>query len=358
MSEWLQLYDHELMAAARAARDRRYGRTVTYSPKVFIPLTKLCRDRCGYCTFAQPLARVPAPYLSRDEVLAVAGAGADAGCTEALFTMGERPELRYPEAAQWLHSRGYRSTVHYAAAMCREVLTETGLLPHANLGALQEHELAELRPVTASQGMMLETLRSDLACHASAPDKTPWRRLATLEAAGSLRIPFTTGVLIGIGEQGADWQDALVAIGASHERHGHVGEVIVQNFLPKEGTAMRKASAAVGQDHRRAIALARMLLPADVTVQAPPNLSADVGALLDAGVNDLGGISPVTIDHVNPERPWPHLDRLHEQCQAKGFELRARLPVYDAHCSGNWLADDVLDAIGAIGITRRGKLAQ
>ena len=214
-------------------------RAVTYSPKVFIPLTMLCRDRCGYCTFAQSPAHLPAAYLSPDEVLDIATRGAQAGCHEALFTLGELPEERYPVAAQWLADHGYASTVDYLAAMCALVLEETGLLPHANAGALDRQDLARLRTVAPSQGMMLESLRGDLAAHRGAPDKAPERRLATLEAAGELAIPFTTGILVGIGESRPDRIAALEAIAASHARHGHVQEVIVQNFVPKPGTLMR-----------------------------------------------------------------------------------------------------------------------
>ena len=292
---------------------RRTGRGITFSPKVFIPLTMLCRDRCGYCTFAQPPARLEAPYLSPADVLAVARAGAARGCHEALFTLGERPEERYPVAREWLESNGYSSTVDYLVAMCRLVLDETGLLPHANAGALYPSELAALRAVAPSQGMMLESLRDDLACHNGSPDKTPERRLATLEAAGSLRIPFTTGILVGIGESRSDRIAALSAIADSHRRHGHVQEVIVQNFLPKTGTAMHAAPPCPADEFVDAIALARVFLPPDVHVQAPPNLSDDFGVLLDAGIDDWGGVSPVTADHVNPERPWPALDRLRSE---------------------------------------------
>src|SRR3954453_1458602 len=219
-----------LQARARAVRDEAHGTRITYSPKVFIPLTHLCRDRCGYCTFAQPPARVRAPYLSPDEVLAIAEAGAAVGCHEALFTLGERPEDRYPAARAWLDEHGYASTVDYLAAMCRLVVEETGLLPHANAGALFEDELAQLRPVSASQGMMIESLNGDLECHRGSPDKEPERRLATLDAAGRLGIPFTTGILVGIGESRQDRIVALEAIAESHRRHGHVQEVIVQNF--------------------------------------------------------------------------------------------------------------------------------
>ena len=318
----------ELQARARAVRDGRTGTRITYSPKVFIPLTMLCRDKCGYCTFAQPPARLESPYLTPDQVLAIARAGAEAGCHEALFTLGERPEERYPAAAEWLAENGYESTVDYLAAMCRLVLEETGLLPHANAGALYPDELAKLRPVAPSQGMMLETLRDDLECHRGSPDKVPARRLATLEAAGELGIAFTTGILVGIGEDPIDRVHALEAIAESHARHGHVQEVIVQNFLPKAGTGMHKAAPCPHDDFVQAIALARLILPPEIHLQAPPNLSDDFGVLLDAGIDDWGGVSPVTADHVNPERPWPALDRLREVTEARGFTLAPRLTIY------------------------------
>jgi 7,8-didemethyl-8-hydroxy-5-deazariboflavin synthase CofG subunit len=290
----------DLVALAGAARDEAHGRRVTFSPKVFIPLTMLCRDRCGYCTFAKAPARLASPYLTPEEVLAIARAGRDAGCHEALFTLGERPELRYPVAQQWLEANGHGSTVEYLAHVCRLVVEETGLLPHANAGALFPDELARLRPVAASQGMMLESLRGDLAAHRSAPDKEPARRLATLEAAGELAIPFTTGILVGVGDDRAGQLAALRAVAAAHRRHGHVQEVIVQNFLPKPGTAMAKAAPCPPEDLQWAIAVARLVLPPDVHVQAPPNLSDDLGPLLAAGIDDWGGVSPVTAAHVNP----------------------------------------------------------
>ena len=329
-----------LLTEAAAIRDRAYGTRITYSPKVFIPLTELCRDRCGYCTFAKPPARLDSPYLTPDEVRAIAEAGAATGCHEALFTLGEAPEDRYPIARSWLSEHGYESTVDYLVAMCRLVLDETGLLPHANPGALSEDDLSRLREVSASQGMMLESLRADLACHSAAPDKTPERRLATLEAAGRLQIPYTTGILVGIGETEADRVEALEAIADSHARHGHVQEVIVQNFLPKPGTAMHTWPAADDQEYLRAIALARTILPTDVHLQAPPNLSDDFGLLLDAGIDDWGGVSPVTADHVNPERPWPALDRLREVTEVRGLRPRpAPRPRIPSSCSlpiGGW----------------------
>ena len=318
----------ELMARARAVRHERTGTRITYSPKVFIPLTMLCRDTCGYCTFAQPPARLESPFLEPEQVLAIARNGARHGCHEALFTLGEAPEDRYTVAAEWLSEHGYTSTVDYLTAMARLVVEETGLLPHANAGALSHADLARLRPHCPSQGMMVETLRSDLACHRGAPDKTPERRLATLESAGELRIPFTTGILVGIGETRQDRLDALEAIAESHRRHGHVQEVIVQNFLPKPRTAMQHELACPTDEFLWSIAAARLVLPPEIHLQAPPNLSDDFGLLLDAGIDDWGGVSPITADHVNPERPWPDLDRLRIVTEERGFALAPRLTVY------------------------------
>jgi FO synthase len=349
---------HELTAAARAVRDDAHGARITYSPKVFIPLTMLCRDRCGYCTFAKAPARITSPYLIPEEVLAIARAGQAAGCHEALFTLGERPELRYPVAQEWLADHGYESTVDYLTAMCRLVLEETGLLPHANAGALYAEELSQLRAVSASQGMMLESLADDLNAHRSAPDKVPARRLATLEAAGELQIPFTTGILIGIGDDRPGQIAALRAIAASHARHGHVQEVIVQNFLPKPGTAMAKAAACPPEELQWAIAAARLILPPDIHVQAPPNLSDDLAPLIAAGIDDWGGVSPVTADHVNPERAWPAVDILRQATEVAGHTLAPRLTIYPtfAHDPGRWLHDDlafpVLNAADAEGLAR------
>jgi FO synthase len=322
MSELLHEPLEELARAAFAQARRANGYVVTYSPKVFIPLTKLCRDRCGYCTFAQAPAHVAAPYMSLDEVMAVAQAGLAAGCTEALFTLGERPELRYDEAARWLAARGYQSTVDYVASAAQMVLESTGLLPHVNAGALEQ-----LRAVSASQGMMLESL-ADLPAHRLAPDKDPERRLDTLRFAGELRIPFTTGLLVGIGETRQDRLDTLEAIRASHEEFAHVQEVIIQNFLPKARTAMANEPAPSDEEFHWTIAAARLILPDSIHLQAPPNLSDDPTRLLAYGIDDFGGISPVTADHVNPERAWPALDVLGDECDARGFTLAPRLTVY------------------------------
>ena len=317
-----------LMSQARAVRDARTGTRITFSPKVFIPLTMLCRDTCGYCTFAQPPARLQNPYLSPEEVLKIAKQGARRGCHEALFTLGERPELKYEVAKKWLADNGYDSTVHYLHDMAQLVVKETGLLPHANAGALYHDELAQLRAVSPSQGMMLESLRDDLSCHRGAPDKAPRRRLDTLDFAGQLKIPFTTGLLVGIGETRADRIDALTAIIESHRKHGHVQEVIVQNFLPKPRTGMQNEPPCPDDEFLWTIATARVMLPPEIHLQAPPNLTEDFGVLLDAGIDDWGGVSPVTADHVNPERPWPDLDRLREVTENAGFELAPRLTIY------------------------------
>src|SRR5215207_832219 len=338
----------ELLAEARRIRDRRHGTRVTFSPKVFIPLTMLCRDHCGYCTFAKPPARLgTSAYLAPEQVLEIARAGAAAGCHEALFTLGERPEERYPVAREALAGLGQGSTVDYLAESCRLVLAETGLLPHANAGALGSGELAALRRVSASQGMMLESLSERLhepgGPHARCQTKLPARRLATLEAAGELAIPFTTGILGGIGETRAERLEALAAIGAAHRRHGHVQEVIVQNFRPKPGTAMAAAAPPSLEDYLWAIAAARVLLDPAIHLQAPPNLTEDFGVLLEAGIDDWGGVSPVTADHVNPEAPWPALERLRQVTEAAGMTLAPRLTIYPelAADPGRWLDPDL-----------------
>lgn len=348
----------ELLEIAASIRDNSHGTRVTYSPKVFIPLTMLCRDKCGYCTFAQPPARLERPYLEPEEVLAIARHGASQGCHEALFTLGERPELRYPIAQEWLAERGYDSTVDYLVAMCRLVRDETGLLPHANAGALFEDELAALREVSPSQGMMLESLNEELLCHRGCPDKEPQRRLQTLSTAGALKIPFTTGLLIGIGESLNDRIEALCAIRDSHYEFGHIQEVIIQNFLPKLGTAMHSSPPCPPDEYLHAIALARLILPSEIHLQAPPNLSDDFGGLLLAGIDDWGGVSPVTADHVNPERPWPDLDRLEEVTNAYGFNLAPRLTIHPEFAlqPEQWLAEDnrfpVFDRSDAEGLGR------
>ncbi len=347
-----------VQSLARDVRDLAHGNRITFSPKVFIPLTMLCRDRCGYCTFAKAPARLDSPYLSIDEVLEIARAGRAAGCHEALFTLGECPEDRYPLARQWLQSQRYTSTVDYLEAACRVVLEDTGLLPHANAGALDGDALARLRAVSASQGMMIESLNPDLHAHRSAPDKTPARRLHTLEAAGIAQVPFTTGLLVGIGETRADRIDALEAIAASHRRHGHVQEVIIQNFLPKQGTSMHLAAACPTDEFLWTIAVARLVLPPDVHLQAPPNLSDDLAPIIASGIDDWGGVSPVTADHVNPERAWPALEVLRNVTEAAGFTLAPRLTLYPEFAldPSRWLEEpmrfSVLDRSDAEGLGR------
>ena len=339
----------DLVDDAGRLRDEYHGNRVTYSPKVFIPLTMLCRDRCGYCTFAKPPARLDHAYLPLDEVLSIARAGAALGCHEALFTLGEGPEDRYPVAAEWLAAHGYSSTVDYLGAACRAVLEETGLLPHANAGALTQAELERLRTVSPSQGMMLESMADRLhepgGPHHGAPDKTVARRLATLESAGRARIPFTTGILVGFGETAEERLDTLLAIRDSHERHGHVQEVIVQNFLPKPGTKMHDAPPCPPEELIRSIALARLVLGGAMHIQAPPNLTdvAGLGDLIDAGIDDWGGVSPLTADHVNPERPWPALELLRGATEAAGKALAPRLTVYPEYVQDpeTWLDETV-----------------
>ena len=348
----------ELMSLARQIRDKAFGSRVTYSPKVFIPLTMLCRDKCGYCTFAQPPARLENPYLSGEQVLAIAKQGAKAGCHEALFTLGERPELRYEVAREWLKQNNYDSTVHYLHDMAALVLKETGLLPHANAGALYRDELEMLRRVSPSQGMMIETLRADLDCHRGAPDKEPQRRLDTLNFAGELKIAFTTGILVGIGETREDRIAALEAITASHTKYGHVQEVIVQNFLPKPLTIMQHEKPCPQDEYLWSIAAARIILPPSIHLQAPPNLSDDFAVLLDAGIDDWGGVSPVTADHVNPERPWPALNKLRDATQTRDKVLAPRLTIYPEFATAptKWLDDSlyfkVLDRSDAEGLGR------
>jgi FO synthase len=322
-----------LFELANSIRDENYRNTITYSPKVFIPLTKLCQDRCGYCTFAEPPARLEAPYMDPEEVLSIAKAGKQAGCHEALFTLGERPELRYPYAKEWLSARGYSSTVDYLVEMSKLVLEETGLLPHANAGALYRDELLALRDVSASQGMMLESIEADLDCHRNSPDKIPERRISTLKNAGELKIPFTTGILIGIGEDRTSRIESLKVIAEIQNTFGHIQEVIIQNFLPKQGTAMHKHPPCPQEDFLETIALARIILPKEIHIQAPPNLSDDFSKLLAAGIDDWGGVSPVTKDYVNPERPWPDLEKLRQVTETAGFELVPRLTIYPEFAS-------------------------
>jgi FO synthase len=336
LAELLSTPLDDLMVEARVLRARGTGTRITYSPKVFVPLTTLCRDVCGYCTFARPPRRGERAYLREDEVLAIARAGAEAGCTEALFTLGDRPEARYRVAREELASLGCETTLEYLARCARLVLEETGLLPHLNPGVMSREELGALRPVAASMGIMLETTAERLAAHGgphwASPDKDPRRRLETMRLAGELSIPFTSGILIGIGETREERLDALLALRSLAEEQGHLREVIVQNFRAKPGTRMAEHPDAPFGEQLWSIAVARIVLGPDVHVQAPPNLAFDdFPLLLDAGIDDWGGVSPVTADHVNPEAPWPHVERLREACRSRGLELAPRLPLYPEH---------------------------
>jgi FO synthase len=341
---------------------------VTYSPKVFIPLTKLCRDVCHYCTFAQPPRRGERAYMTGDEVLAVARAGAEAGCHEALFTLGDKPELRYRAAREELAALGCETTLEYLARMCELVLAETGLLPHVNPGVLTREDFELLRPVSASMGLMLETTSERLSArggpHYGSPDKIPARRLETIALAGELIVPFTTGILIGIGETRAERLEALEAIRALHERYGHVQEVIIQNFRAKPGTKMAAAPEPSLEDHVWTIRAARDVLGPKMTIQAPPNLAYDdFPKLLEAGIDDWGGVSPVTIDHVNPEAPWPEIVRLREATETAGAELAARLPIYPEYVADleRWadarVASEILRHADASGLAREDRWA-
>jgi FO synthase len=330
--------DHLLTIAGRV-RDLGNDDLITYSRKVFIPLTMLCRDRCHYCTFAKPPARIDAPFLTPDEAIAIARAGRDRGCKEALFTLGDRPEERYPVAREWLAARGFASTLEYVRAVAVRVIEETGLLPHLNPGVMSYEELARLKHVSASMGLMLETssdrLSADGGPHFGSPDKVPAVRLRTIEDAGRLAIPFTTGILVGIGENDRERAASIFAIRTLARRYGHVQEVIVQNFRAKPRTAMADAPEPSDEAFLSAVAVTRILVGPSIGVQAPPNLS-DRGQqlrLLDAGISDWGGVSPVTPDHVNPERPWPAIETLSATTAARGKTLRERLTIYPRYAA-------------------------
>jgi FO synthase len=334
--EWLAQLEAsslpQLLARSEAMTLAGHGTVVTYSRKVFIPLTQLCRDVCHYCTFAKRPSELAAPFLELDAVLAIARAGEAAGCREALFTLGDQPEARYSVAREWLAERGYASTLDYVAAASKAVLAETSLLPHLNPGLMGAHDYAALRPLSASMGLMLESA-SDRLCgkgmpHFGSPDKVPAARLESIRLAGEAQVPFTTGLLIGIGETRAERVEALLAIRDLHACYGHIQEVIIQNFCAKDATQMARAEEPSLDDHLWTIAAARLILGPEMTIQAPPNLrEGALGQLIRAGVNDWGGVSPVTPDHVNPEAPWPHLEKLETETEAAGRHLRQRLAI-------------------------------
>jgi 7,8-didemethyl-8-hydroxy-5-deazariboflavin synthase CofG subunit len=322
-----------LLAEAAALRDRGRGRRVTFSKKVFVPLTTLCRDYCGYCTFRRDPGEPGAHTMTPDEVTALVQAGARLGAKEALFSLGDKPEAAFPEHREFLRRHGHRTTISYLRAMSELTLKESSLLPHANPGLMNERDLASLRDTNVSMGLMLETLSERLlapgGAHERAPDKVPARRLRTIELAGKLQIPFTTGILIGIGERPAERVDALAALRQQHERYGHIQEVIIQNFRAKPRIPMRDQREPSLDDLLRTVAVARLILGPEINIQAPPNLSPDTWPrLLGAGLNDWGGISPLTLDHINPEKPWPLIPDLRRQTAAAGFVLRERLAVY------------------------------
>jgi len=342
--------DTTLFAHASALRDEGKGRVVTYSRKVFVPLTTLCVDRCSYCTFAKPPGAGGA-YMEPEEVLAVARAGDAAECTEALFTLGDRPEQRWPQAAEFLAAKGLETTLEYVAEMSALVRSETRLFPHANPGLLDDDGFRLLRPTNPSMGMMLENISARLTDpgmpHQGTVTKHPSKRVATIEAAGRQRVPFTTGILVGIGETLQEAVDSLFALRDLAGRTGAIQEVIIQNFRAKADTRMRHHAEPVPRWFARVVALARWVMGAEANVQVPPNLTDSYEIYLDAGINDWGGVSPLTIDWVNPEAPWPHLDELAGRTTRAGFDLRPRLPVYPEFIDETWIDPGLLDDVRA-----------
>ena len=335
-----------LVIAAGRIRDRTRPKIITYSRKVFINLVNLCRDTCTYCTYKKEPADPQLSMLNPHEVLAIAAAGKKFRCTEALFVTGERPEQKYDQARTWLRSLGYSSTVEYIYHMSELVLEKTGLLPHTNAGSLTKKEMSMLQDTNVSLGLMLETSSKRLMekgmPHENAPSKNPKVRIKTLESAGELGIPITTGLLVGIGETQEDLIDSLFMIRHLHEKYGHIQEVIVQNFAPKPETAMAEFPPASPEYFLRSVAMARIAMP-DMNIQVPPNLNPDIfGDYISAGINDWGGISPVTVDHVNPEFPWPSIGLVRKVTESKGHKLRARLPIYPEFLKGGFITSERL----------------
>ena len=339
-----------LFTEARRLRDEGKGRVVTYSRKVFVPVTTLCRDRCTYCTFAKPPGG-GGEYLAPDDVVAIAAAGERHGCTEALLTLGDRPEARWPAARRFLAGRGFATTIEYVADAARRVVSETSLFPHANPGVMSEDEMAMLRPVSPSMGLMLENVSPRLMepgmPHHDCPDKDPAARIDTIRAAGRLRVPFTTGLLVGIGETVGEIADTLFVLRALSEEAGAIQEVIVQNFRAKADTPKRRDAEPTVAFFARVVAAARWVLGPAANLQVPPNLTDRFEVYLDAGINDWGGVSPLTIDWVNPEAPWPHLDELAGRTAAAGFALRPRLPVYPEYLEPEWVDPALYPALRA-----------
>jgi len=344
----------ELLARAGDVRDRGRGRTVTFSKKVFVPLTTLCRDYCGYCTFRRDPGEPGAHTMTPDEVVALVQAGGRLGAKEALFSLGDKPEARFAVQREFLRRHGHRTTLGYLRAICELTLAESSLLPHVNPGVMGERDLAALREVSVSMGLMLESVSERLLgpglAHDNAPDKVPARRLRTIELAGKLQIPFTTGLLIGIGETPGERVDALCAIRDLRERYGHVQEVIIQNFRAKPRIPMHGHPEPSLDDLLRTVAVARLVLGPDVNIQAPPNLSPGVyPRLVAAGLNDWGGISPLTIDHINPEAPWPLIPELRRATESLGYTLRERLAIYPEYAMRpEFLAEGLRTRVGAM----------
>ena len=344
----------DLLSAATEIRARGKGTVITFSKKVFIPLTTLCRDYCSYCTFRKDPGQPGAHFMTPEEVLALAERGRQAGCKEALFSLGDQPERIFPEASEFLSKQGFARTLDYLAAMCELVLEKTGLLPHANPGVMDRAALMRLKDSNASVGLMLENvsprLMRDGLAHAKAPDKVPALRLRTIEEAGKLSIAFTTGILIGIGETMEERVDSLLAIRTLHEKYGNIQEVIIQNFRAKPEIPMAAHPEPSLEDMLRTIALARLILGPHMNVQAPPNLSyGDFPRLLEGGINDWGGISPVTKDFINPEAAWPQIARLQAETEFRGFVLRERLALYPEFVRREeFLSPRVRDRVGAL----------
>jgi len=328
---------HALCEAAAELRDNHWGHQITYSRKVFIPLTNMCRDTCGYCTFVKSPESPDATVLTPDQVMEIVKGGERLGCKEALLSLGEKPEKRHQLARDLLAAQGHQSMASYLRQIGEQILSQSSLLPHINAGTLSLDELRLLKPVSASMGMMLESVSRRLLekgmAHHACPDKVPVQRLRTLERAGQLDVPFTTGILIGIGETWEERIDSLLAINELHLQYGHIQEVIVQNFRAKAGTAMADHPEPDLDEMRRTLAVARLILHPSISMQAPPNLEARFGSYISAGINDWGGISPLTCDHINPERAWPQIDSLRIACKGLGYELKERLTVYPRYQS-------------------------
>jgi FO synthase len=337
----------DLLALASSMRDDGHGRTITYSRKVFVPITTMCRDTCTYCTFVKPPG-AGGQFLTPDDVLAIVRAGDELGCTEALLTLGDKPEAKWPQARAFLEARGCSTTIDYVVEMSELIRSETRLFPHANPGIMAARDIAALRPTNVSMGLMLENVSDRLTepgmPHHNCPDKVPAVRVETISEAGRQKVPFTSGILVGIGETPSEIVDSLFALADLQREFGHIQEFIIQNFRAKADTRMRTAPEPEIPYFVRVVALARVILGSKANIQVPPNLTEDFSVYLDAGINDWGGVSPLTIDWVNPEAPWPGLDKLEAVTQSAGFTLRPRLPVYPEYLDDEWIDGGLLDA--------------